>query len=71
MSVITVWATPPPSSKNDLLAELTAFVPVGKNCEINQLTLTNNSKETKDFSGFFLCRILFMECNGRHDQLPA
>lgn len=40
------------SSKNDLLAELTAFVPVGKNCEINQLTLTNNSKETKDFSVF-------------------
>ena len=25
---------------------------VGKNCEINQLTLTNNSKETKDFSVF-------------------
>ena len=40
------------SSKNDLLAELTAFVPVGKNCEINQLTLTNNSKETKNFSVF-------------------
>ena len=40
------------SSKNDLQAELTAFVPVGKNCEINQLTLTNNSKETKDFSVF-------------------
>lgn len=53
MSVITVWATPPSrSSKNDLQAELTAFVPVGKNCEINQLTLTNNSKETKDFSVF-------------------
>ena len=40
------------SRKNDLQAELTAFVPVGKNCEINQLTLTNNSKETKDFSVF-------------------
>ena len=40
------------SSKNDLQAELTAFVPVGKNCEINQLTLTNNSNETKDFSVF-------------------
>ena len=40
------------SSKNDLQAELTAFVPVGKNCEINQLTLTKNSKETKDYSVF-------------------
>ena len=40
------------SSKNGLQAELTAFVPVGKNCEINQLTLTNNSDVLKEFSVF-------------------
>ena len=40
------------SSKNGLQAELTAFVPVGKNCEINQLTLTNNSDALKEFSVF-------------------
>ena len=40
------------SSKNGLQAELTAFVPVGKNSEINQLTLTNNSDVLKEFSVF-------------------
>ena len=42
------------SSKNGLQAELTAFVPVGKNCEINQLTLTNNSDALKEFSVFLM-----------------
>ena len=40
------------SSKNNLHAELTAFVPVGRNCEINELTLTNNGTDTKEFSVF-------------------
>ena len=31
------------STKNQLQAELTAFVPVGRSCEINELTLTNKS----------------------------
>lgn len=40
------------SSKNQLYSELTAFVPVGRSCEINQLTLTNQSASPKDISVF-------------------
>ena len=40
------------SSKNDLSAELTAFVPVDDSCEINKLTLTNNGSAPKTFSVF-------------------
>lgn len=39
-------------SKNQLQAELTAFVPLGDSCEINKLTLVNNSSEEKPFSVF-------------------
>ena len=35
------------SEKNNLKAELLCFVPLKDLCEINQLTLTNNSNETK------------------------
>ena len=35
------------SEKNNLKAELLCFVPLKDLCEINQLTLTNNSKEPK------------------------
>lgn len=38
--------------KNQLQAELTCFVPVGSTCEINKLTLTNNSLKEKSFSIF-------------------
>ena len=38
------------SSKNGLSSELCAFIPVGENCEINRLVLTNNSGETKKIS---------------------
>ena len=40
------------SSKNNLSAELTAFVPVDDSCEINKLTLTNNGSAPKTFSVF-------------------
>lgn len=40
------------SKKNDLKASLLAFVPVHDNCEINQLTFTNDSSETKEFKLF-------------------
>nr|MBP3599151.1 glycosyl transferase [Eubacterium sp.] len=40
------------SKKNDLKASLLAFVPVNDNCEINKLTLTNDSSETKEFKLF-------------------
>lgn len=40
------------STKNELAAELTAFVPLHTNCEINRLTLTNNSSQAKDISLF-------------------
>ena len=36
------------SEKNNLKAELLCFVPLKDLCEINQLTLTNNSNETKN-----------------------
>ncbi|NLY46602.1 MAG: glycosyl transferase [Tissierella sp.] len=35
------------SEKNQLKSELTAFVPLGENCEIHSLTLTNNSSVDK------------------------
>lgn len=40
------------STKNELAAELTAFVPLNTNCEINRLTLTNKSSQAKDISLF-------------------
>ena len=38
--------------KNSVAAELTAFVPVGESCEINKLTITNESTDTKELSVF-------------------
>ena len=38
--------------KNGLAADLLAFVPIDATCEINRLTLTNNSESKKDFSVF-------------------
>ena len=35
-----------------LVASVTAFVPIGDNCEINKLTLKNNGKTAKEFSVF-------------------
>ena len=40
------------STKNELTAELTAFVPLNNNCEINRLTLKNTSSQAKDISLF-------------------
>lgn len=39
-------------TKNNLLAELTCFVPLGKTCEINQLKLMNQSDTPKTFKLF-------------------
>ena len=39
-------------SKNGLTAQLTDFVPMGDTCEINKLTLTNNSDAPKKFQVF-------------------
>lgn len=38
--------------KNNLEASVTAFVPIGDNCEINKITLKNTSSEKKTFSLF-------------------
>ena len=40
------------SSKNGLEAKVLAFVPLNDNCEINKVTLTNNSNETKNIKLF-------------------
>ena len=40
------------STKNDLTASVLAFVPTNDNCEINQVTLTNNSDAAKEISLF-------------------
>ena len=40
------------SVKNQLKASVLTFVPVGDNCEISKLTLTNESDAAKDFSVF-------------------
>ena len=39
-------------NKNGLTAQLTDFVPMGDTCEINKLTLTNNSDAPKEFQVF-------------------
>lgn len=39
-------------TKNQLASELTAFVPIDSTCEINKLTLTNESNAPKNFSLF-------------------
>jgi cellobiose phosphorylase len=39
-------------SKNGLKAQLTDFVPMGDTCEINKLTLTNESDAVKEFTVF-------------------
>ena len=38
------------SSKDGIHAELTAFVPLGENCEVNRLVLRNDTEETQSFS---------------------
>ncbi len=38
------------SSKNGIHAELTAFVPLSETCEVNHLTLCNNTTETQTLS---------------------
>ncbi|MCI8485228.1 MAG: glycosyl transferase [Lachnospiraceae bacterium] len=40
------------SSKNQISASLTAFVPIGDSCEINQLALTNQGDTAREFSLF-------------------
>ncbi len=40
------------SAKNGLTASVLAFVPTNDNCEINQVTLTNNSDAAKEISLF-------------------
>lgn len=35
--------------KNELKAEMTAFVPIGSSCEVNKVTLTNESNTEKSF----------------------
>ena len=40
------------SSKSGLEAKVLAFVPLNDNCEINKVTLTNNSNETKNIKLF-------------------
>ena len=37
-------------AKNGIEASVTALVPIGANCELSKLTLTNQSDETKSFS---------------------
>ncbi len=39
-------------SKNKVTAQLTAFVPIGDHCEINKLTLTNDSDTEKELQVF-------------------
>ncbi len=42
------------SSRNGVTADLLTMVPLGKDCEVQQLTLTNTSKETKSLKLFSL-----------------
>lgn len=47
------------SKKNKLHSDLLAFVPLGANCEINQLKLTNESDEPKSISLFSYVEFCF------------
>ena len=40
------------AEKNSLAASVTTFVPIGKNCEVTSITLTNNSSAAKDVTLF-------------------
>ncbi len=40
------------SAKNDLAASITTFVPIGKDCEVTSVTLTNHSDVRKEVSLF-------------------
>ena len=40
------------SSKNGVAAEVTTFVPIGKNCEVTSVTLTNNTAASKELQLF-------------------
>ncbi|MBO7515775.1 MAG: glycosyl transferase, partial [Lachnospiraceae bacterium] len=40
------------SSKNGVAAEVTTFVPIGKNCEVTSVTLTNNTAASKNLQLF-------------------
>ncbi len=40
------------AEKNALAASVTTFVPIGKNCEVTSITLTNNSAAAKDVTLF-------------------
>lgn len=47
------------SVKNGLKASLLAFVPVNDNCEVNQLTLTNESNEKNHSLYFHILSFVF------------
>ena len=57
--------------KNSLTAKLELFVPVGDNCEIDRLVLTNESDVPKSFTVFSYRGVLPLERCGRFHQLPA
>ena len=59
------------SSKNGVKADLLAFVPMDATCEINKSYPYKRYRSGKTAETFLLCRVLSVECNGRHDQLPA
>ena len=40
------------SSKNGVASEVTTFVPIGKNCEVTSVTLTNNTAASKNLQLF-------------------
>jgi cellobiose phosphorylase len=40
--------------KNDVTAEVTAFVPIGSNCEVHKVVITNNSTTKKELKLFSL-----------------
>jgi cellobiose phosphorylase len=51
------------SSKNGLKAEHTALVPIGENCEVHRLTLTNMSAHKKEFSLFSFVEFCLWNAN--------
>ena len=57
--------------KNNLAARLELFVPVGDNCEIDRLVLTNESGAPKSFTVFSYVEFCSVERRGRFHQLPA
>ena len=58
------------SRRNQITSSLLAFVPLGSNCEVMQITYRKPVENDSEAEAVFVRRVLPVECPRRHDQLP-